>query len=172
MEHGPCELVVEHNKVLGGIQTDINYIKEKLDNGLTDLVAEIKAKVDATAVAEQLREERRKKRNDHWVTAIFEGSVKKFLGIVFLFILLTAGMNTGMWAYFKTYGFQEKPGQQAAIYSISSNGTYHLHTLPDGKIIFHGNAQDKPAWVLDPITSRWQRCPQFRTDEAIGVSVK
>lgn len=165
-EHGPCDLVVEHNKVLGGIQKDLEYIKDKIDNGLKDVVEEIKEVVTKTREVQQAKAD---KNSGNWITTIFEGSVKKFLGIVFLLMLLTAGMNTGMWAYFKTYGFKEIPGQQAAIHTLSVNGMYHLHTLPDGKIIFHGNAPEKPAWVLDPVTKQWQRCPQYRTDESIGI---
>jgi hypothetical protein len=183
-DHDYCDLVIAHHKVIGQVESElvalkggIDEIKDRLDNGVKSILERVeKRQIDRILKSAQDEEDKKNgdlSKEDTVIVRLLAMGARKALawifGIVFTIILVAAGMTNAFWAYFKIHGFKETPGQQQAIHGMTVNGTYHLHNLPDGKIIFHGNAPDKPAWILDPVTKQWQKCPQFRTDESIGA---
>lgn len=218
-QHDYCKLVLEHHasiaalekgmvvieknmieqtcdikkleKVAADNRVGIQVIKDKLDNGITAILDEIKSEiVQVSAVANGREEERRERaevrgiaeeerdrlkkeiddlKADSWVVKLLALSVKKVIGIIFVALLLSSLLGTGFWAFFKSFGFQETPGQQKATLEIQKNG-YRTQALQDGRLIIHANDENKPAWLIDPKTKIPVPCPQFRTDAQIKKS--
>lgn len=177
MSDVPCDLVIKHHEILGGIAADIAHIKKTVDNGLSkkldDTVKEL------TVVQALLQKQKTdaelefvKMESSNWLSRILTGSVSKALGVIFLVIFLNAAINIGGSLFVKEKISKEPAGQQAAILQqqnemkIALDGAYHSHHW-NGKTILHAGDANKPAWVLNPATNQWERAPGQRTEEGV-----
>ena len=171
----PCELVIKHEGILGGMAADIQHIKSKVDNGLSAKLDETKealAKFIATTEAD-----RRVDAAENWFSRILQGSVKKVIGYAVLAIIVSALASGGVWSALRAYAWKESPGQlnkilaqgtdtKAAI-AVVQQHSYHEHILTDGRILFHtGNANER-AYILDPVSGKYERAPQMRTENSV-----
>ena len=164
-----CGLVIAHEGVLGGLVANIEYIKKKVDNGLTEKLDKVENTVSNFVT---LTNERAKTIDaQNWFSRLLTGSVKKILGLVVIVIFANALVSNSMWAWLKTHYLKEMPGQQAAILE-HLGASYHSHMLKDGSIVLHADDSAAPAWKLDRTTNSWVKAPTLRTDEQLRGAVK
>jgi hypothetical protein len=177
MTDTPCELVIKHHEILGGIAADIAHIKKTVDNGLSkkldDTVKELnivqtllqKQKSDAEMQFVKID-------SSNWFTKVLTGSFIKVSGIVIMFMFLNAIMNSGIGLFVKDKISLEPPGQQRAILDhqvdIKSylDASYHSHVI-NGRAVLHAGDPNKPAFIFNEATKNWDRAPLMRTEEGV-----
>jgi hypothetical protein len=110
---------------------------------------------------------------DNWLNRILTGGITKIISIIFVFMVVNAILSSGMWTLLKTRYMLETPGQQQTILKQQSivpsylGEKYHIHMLADGRTLLHAGDETMPAWILDPKTGTWTKCPNNRTEEGI-----
>jgi hypothetical protein len=177
--HPPCELVVQHAGMLGEFKADLKYIRQKLDNGLTQKLDDMKDALEVARIATmEVKTDLEKKtaeieaqmkiaKEKNWLPALMTSGIKKGILFIFIIVIIVALANTAMWSITKIGFFKENPGQQRLTSDFIMTEGYHPHILDGGKILIHANNPTKPAWILDPNTGKYSRAPQLRTDDDI-----
>jgi len=175
MAEQPCDLVIEHQRILGEMASDIKHIKGKVDNGLSAKL-EIVDKT-LTKFMDSSAAQRRIDRAENWFSGLLQGSVKKIISYLTGFMIVSALATNGVWTLLKTYVWHESPGQQTTIVAqgkeLERQGketqqhSYHQHTLNDGRILFHTGDANMRAYILDPSTGKYERAPYMRTEDSV-----
>ena len=182
MGEQPCSLVIEHQKILGELASDVKHIKGKIDNGLSAklaIVNETLVKFMATSIAD-----RRVDKAENWFGRIVQGSATKIIGLAVVIVMASGLTSSGLNILAKQYISQEPPGQQKAILeqgeannlfavdmkimiSDMKINKYHRHILNDGRILFHNGSPDVRAYILNSTTGKFERCPEMRTEATV-----
>lgn len=173
--HSPCELVISHHMTLGSLGTDIQHIKQVLDNGLNKKLDDVKealhraeentvrVKADLDQRATELTNKLALIDANSWLLKLLTGGLKKGIIYVIGLFLLSGLAGSTMWMFIRTYYFQESPGQIKHIADTIQKGTYYTKILANGSTVITANDPDKPAYILDA-DGKWSRAPQYRVD--------
>jgi hypothetical protein len=162
MAHERCPEIIAHAEILGELRSDVKYIKQKIDNGLSDKMTNMEASLEN---AKKVIDDRISKIDaENWFNRILTGSAKKIIALIIFMAFLSGLTSTVMWANYKYYGFKEVPGQQQATYEMQISNAYHKHILQDGRIVFHADDPTQSAGIFNPITKTWENYPQMRVD--------
>jgi hypothetical protein len=176
----PCDLVIKHEGILGGIASDVSHIKAVVDDGLIGKMGEVGGKIKdmerdlevkdlETKMREtQIREDMEKRYikldSENWFSRILQGSVTKVIGIVLVAIILGSLVNNGIWVILKEKYIKELPGQQQTLLQQTNKipstpltqpydlGTYKNYTLSDGRVVFYTDDPTK-SFIFDPKTN-------------------
>ena len=162
-------------ETVGEIKATVGYIKGKIDNGLSAKLESVDKTL--TKFMDSAAAQRRIDRAENWFARILQGSATKIIGLVIVFIMLSAVSSSGLTIFLKNYYSQETPGQQKEILiqgkQIEAQAkdiqthAYHQHTLIDGRILFHTGDANMRAYILDPQTGKYERAPYMRTEGSI-----
>ena len=172
------EFCSDHSKLMqtvGNIEEAVAHIKSKVDNGLS-------AKLDAvdktlTKFMDYSAAQRRIDVAENWFGRILQGSVTKIIGYIIIVSIVIALTSGGVWSALRAYVWKESPGQLNQIVAQGSDAktalaivqkhSYHEHILNNGKILFHtGNANER-AYILDPVSGKYERAPDMRTEDSV-----
>jgi hypothetical protein len=163
--------VMDHERIIGGFGAKLDNIEKAVNNGLSEKLDEnIKAlEVFKAACASRcaLKEIDDSK---NWFLKMLQSSASKVLGIVIIFIILSALTSGGTWMALKAFAWKELPRQQLSIVEQGKNmqiHNYHQHILRDGRILFHTGDTNVRAYILDPNTGKYERAPYMRTEESV-----
>jgi len=188
MSEIPCDLVIKHEGLVSAMVADLTHIKKTVDNGLSkalddtrDDLQSIQAtlhefmaatRIAAAEVKGDLAVKEANDRAENWFTRILNQGATKIMGGIVVIILASAVTNNALMAVLRDKYYNEPPGQQAQILEKqkaiqSTLSIYHTHLLQNGKTLYHSDDQTQPAWVLDPATGIWEKCPKMRTE--VGV---
>jgi hypothetical protein len=174
MSETPCQLVIGHERTLGMVEealktisSDVSYIRERVDNGLSTKVANIDKVLSDSIASEKVRAAELAAEN--WFGRILSGSASKIIGLVIVFVIINAMVGSGLSIFLKEKYSQEIPGQQKEILQKqvaiqASLADYHSHAMKDGKVLFHAGDLMKPAWLLDQSAGLWIKAPQMREE--------
>ena len=173
MEHCPDHSALMEK--IGRIEANTEAVLKMVGNGLSAELQETSKALTAFKADCNLRCALKEKEN--WFLNILQSSATKVVGYGLVFVMLTALTTSGIWMAVKAYAWKEMPGQQAEIakqgkeieaqHVSSQLHNYHQHILVDGRILFHtGNANER-AYILDPVTGKFERAPYMRTEESV-----
>lgn len=175
-DHIPCDLVIEHQKLLGEMSAniehiglDVSYIRERVDNGLSTKVEAIERALNLSISDGKIANA--ETRAENWFTRILSGSISKIISLAIIFIVVNAMVSSGFGLFVKEKYLQEIPGQQKEILQKQTvlmtalGSTYHTHVMSDDRILLHAGNRDEPAWILDPKTGFWSKAPLMRTEK-------
>lgn len=151
-------MVIDHHAALAQMGADIDYIRRRIDNGLTERMEALNTRLDGID-------------KDSWATNLLSGSLKKFIGLVIGVVLLNSLASNAIWATLKKYHFEEVPGQQKVSAEQSVTTGYHTHQ--SGNVtIYHSGEPEKPAWIYNNTRQTWEKAPFLRTEDQVERSIK
>jgi hypothetical protein len=167
-----AEALGELHGVLSGLAKDVSYIRQRVDNGLSVKINQIKEELTTSIAEAKVSAESLKSEN--WFNRILQNSAAKLIGMFILFVALNALASSGMVSFLKSHYSEEPPGQQKEILKHSSMipglmEGYHTHDFIDGRVLFHSGDETKPAWIYDPKTYKWENAPLMRTEKGLPL---
>jgi hypothetical protein len=171
--HETCDLVIKHEGVLGSLVSDISHIRQKIDNGLSQKLDDVKealleAKTELERKTTNLEQKIAVVDEQSWLSKVLTAGVKKAILVVIGIVVLSSISNNALWSILRTHYYHEPPGiiQQIANKQDLAT-TYHTHLMSDGSIIFHAGDANTPAWKFDQKSNAWVRAPQYREESSI-----